>query len=576
MSYATEAAEISREPIELLVLTLDYCANTFGVAPCTAVGECCYNTYKTCKDWANFSKTTKDYKFTSSRNATPFKTGELPYLKEADYLPCEIKDTITVNSRIKATLLDEPWPDVGTDPYITSRASAPNGTYWRMLLARNPNYYGRLAKLYRGFYGMTEDEMEERYVGKIKSITYQNGLVTIELVDMLKNMDDIQVPAKVDLEIVADMTDTSDTMTLSNSTASGLSAGGGYLRIKDEIIYYAALDATSHVATGLLRARFNTVADSYDTETSVQPCRYYSPDNPFDILLEMLETDASIDVGYIDTTAFASAKADPGTEINFSALISEPTDLSDLFWEIVKLIDCKVWIDEGLKITICHNLPNLPSRTYHTITESDNIVNKSGSINSNDEMRKTRIIIYWDWDMINDLNKASSHSKRAVAVDAEAESANEYNDVLDESIYCRWIRSDYLTDEQIAKSINNIAARYLRGRRDAMALFTCKLELKDYAVKVGDYGKFTTSHICGTDGNIASDVKMQITRKAYGKDNLIEIKAQRLPSRRICIIAPPSYSSKTYSTATETEREYGAISDSTGRMANGDEGYRIY
>ena len=188
------------------------------------------------------------------------------------------------------------------------------------------------------------------------------------------------------------MTVDSTMLTLSNATASGLSTGGGYLRIKDEIINYAALDSTSHVASGLTRGCFGTTAEAYDAESAVQPCRYYAPDNPFDILLEMLETDASIDTDYIDTTAFAAVKANPGTEINFSALVSDPTDLSELFWEIVKLIDCKVWIDENLKITICHNLPNSPSRSYHTITDETNIVSDSISIENNDDMRKTRLM----------------------------------------------------------------------------------------------------------------------------------------------------------------------------------------
>lgn len=575
MSYATEAAEISREPIELLVLTLDYCGNTFGIAPCTAVGEACYNTYKTCKDKANFTKSSKDYKFTTCKNNTPFKTGELPYLREAEYLPCEIKDTITVNSRIKANLIDEPWPDVGTDPYLSTRTTDTTSTYFKMLMARNHNYAGRIAKLYRGFYGLTELEFEQRFVGKIKNISYDKGSVSIELVDLLKSLDDIQVAEKVNLELVVDINDSITYCTLSNHTATGLSETGGVIRIEDELISYTALNLTTNVATGLTRGAFGTTAAAHAAAKKVQPCRYYSPGNPYDILLDMLQNDADIDNAYIDLTAFADVKDHPGNEFNISTVVSEPTMLSELFWEIIKIFDCKVWIDENLKITIAHNISNMPGRTYHTITDASNIVKDSIHVNHNDEMRITRLSMYWDWDLINDINDIANYENASITIDGEAEGANEYNESLPDSIYTRWFNDYFLTDEEQLR-INFITSRYVSHRRDALPIISFKAELKDYAVKVGEFAKITTAQICDTTGVTENNVLCMITSKKHTSNGLIEFKAQRMPKRKVMIIAPSSYSAYTYATATEAQREYGCLSDSSGLMSDGTDGYTVY
>ena len=61
MTYLTKETAVTRAPISLVVIKPDYCANTFGVSPCTATGVPCYNTYKACADTPHFVKTTKNY-----------------------------------------------------------------------------------------------------------------------------------------------------------------------------------------------------------------------------------------------------------------------------------------------------------------------------------------------------------------------------------------------------------------------------------------------------------------------------------------------------------------------------------
>ena len=66
--YLNTQLVMGRQPFQYVEIDLDYCANTAGVAPCTAsqTGDAkCFNTYATCNDTANFNLTTKTYRFCS-------------------------------------------------------------------------------------------------------------------------------------------------------------------------------------------------------------------------------------------------------------------------------------------------------------------------------------------------------------------------------------------------------------------------------------------------------------------------------------------------------------------------------
>ena len=130
MTFDASLARISRAPVSLVVLTLDRCANVYGVAPCTGSanpGEECYNTFPTCQDKANFDRATVDYKFYSHDGRLMF-SGARPYLKAVKYMPTEIKKAITVRGRVNFDLLDEPDGDVGIDPYLANRPYGAN--FW--------------------------------------------------------------------------------------------------------------------------------------------------------------------------------------------------------------------------------------------------------------------------------------------------------------------------------------------------------------------------------------------------------------------------------------------------------------
>ena len=145
-----QLAQLSRQPAWVLKLYPDYCANEFGVAPCAATGATCYFTYPTCKDKTHYIKTTKEYRF--CEKAGPQFTDMLPYIKSISYNSMELDPKSMKTSRANLTISlydDLPHYFANADKQNSNIESA--GSFWKNWLARNPNYFRRLAELHLCF-----------------------------------------------------------------------------------------------------------------------------------------------------------------------------------------------------------------------------------------------------------------------------------------------------------------------------------------------------------------------------------------------------------------------------------------
>ena len=576
MTYAASLAAITRTPITYLVMTLDYCAETYGAGSCTASAATkCYNTYPTCRDKANFNKTTKDYTFSTADAPLPFSAGERPYIKSVQYMPTEIKDSLTVTASVKIELYDEPDTDVGIDPYLSDRSSV-QGTFWKKLLARNTNYLGRIVKIYEGFSGLAVGDYSQKFVGRITDMELQDGILTMEVSDILTSLSEYTIPPYLNVYLGTATLSNSSQITLRGSGLSSLDSTTGYVRIDDEIIKYEAIDTTTGIISTLTRGSFSTTAANHNESVAVQKVRYFAPASGFDHLKTILLTDCGVAAGYVNDTQFDTERDDAAAapEVDLSAIISEPANAQDLYFELVELLNCKSWVGEDLKVTIKRNLPNYPGRTYSTLTDDTEIV--SGSVDLNQASRVSRCSIYWDRSAVGAVDDPASYARLDVAIDSNAEGVNEYNARAEKTIYCRWLRSGYDTEENMNLFVKGQASRIVSQSRDPMPIVTIKTELKSGdGIKTGDYVKLTTDELQDKDGNDLTTAPFQvIKREAEG--SIVTMDCLRISPKRYKIISPSSYSTKDYETATAAEREYGAICDTNGLMAGGDDGYRIW
>lgn len=568
MSYAANLTSISRTPVTLVIITLDYCGRQFGVSPCLATGAPCYNTFPTCKFKTAYLKQSKDYKFTSS-DALPFKEGERPYLKDIKYLPTEIKENLTVNSRVTTEFHDEPDTDVGIDPYVFQRASV-QGTFFKKLLARNTNYKGRQIRVLEGFLGIAESEFQQKWIGVIENITIGKDTVKIESVDLLKSLANIDIPPRLDIKNLNDIDAAMTSITL--TTVVGLDSPAGYIRLKDEIIFYTAVDTLTNVISGCMRGFFSTIASAHKANDKVQKVRYYPPANPFNILKEMLLTDAALSSTHVDSTVFDYWRDWPGGEVNFSAIVSEPVKLDKIYFEVVDLLDCKSWIGEDLKITIRRNIPNEPDRPYFLITDETNIIHDSARVDLNEKSRLTRILLYWDKTTLGKIDEVKEYSRLDIAIDADAESAMEYGEAIEKKIFCRWLRSGYMQEEPMTTFIKNTITRQLFRQRNAQPIITIDVELKDSDIKTGSYCRVTTDEVMNANGAALDSEIFQVVRRDF-KGSKINIRILKLPIEKWAFISPND--TPAYDIASDVQREYGFITDNNG-LINDRSGYYIW
>lgn len=238
-------SQFSRVNVTVMELDIDHCSLTYGSAPCTASGSPgaeCYNTYRTCQDRANYSRTTKTYRFCDRGAPVPVGETIRPYLSNVKFAPTEIDPDAGIAKRatVTITVADEPDADVDTDPYLLNRATPPAGTFWSRFFARNHNYSGRVARIRRAYltagwdWGQFVDELY--IIDNIKGPSARDE-ITITLKDPLKLTDRSKVPAPTGGKLAYPMTasDFRAVLTLGDGAQYDDS---GYVRIGEEVINY--------------------------------------------------------------------------------------------------------------------------------------------------------------------------------------------------------------------------------------------------------------------------------------------------------------------------------------------------
>lgn len=535
----------------------------------------CYNTFYTCRSTADFSKASSTLKFTSADAAIPFN-GVYPYVDSIRFLPTEIAEQKTVKGRVKVNMLDEPSTDIGIDPYYATRDSI-QGEFWKKFVARNPNYKGRDIEIYEGYIGLDEADFEQRWIGKLDNITISRGKVTIDSIDTMSELDSITYPEKIKTELNANITDATASIVLTSliNEDGDQIATSGYIQIEDEIISYSGITVASNLLTGCVRGVFSTTTIAHDSGTRVTMVKYFAPTNPF-TLLETIWDDAGGDYATeFDSTEWAKWQAWPKTDVNFSAIIldSDPVKASDAFWEIANILDLHIWQNEAQKITVRRNMGNDPDRTYTDITDRANIISKSGSVDYNEESRKTRVVHYWNKTARGEFDKSESYDK----IDSERlesdEGTNGFNDISADEIFNRWISLRFLSAADAIPYIKSTNRHRILNRGFARPLIKVSVELKDEGIKTGDSVLLSTDERLDINGNSIATNHLVVKRDK--QRNKIVLTLKELPKRRICIIAPAG--TPGYSSATAAQKEYGFIaSGKDGLMPNGDPGYYIW
>lgn len=250
-------AQQERKPCTVLELTVDRCGNTYGTAPCTAaagVGNECYNTYETCQDKPHYTRTTRTtqtLKFVSRGVMSPPGESLRPYLLGSISAPANLdfEAGLAARNNVSASLADETDNDSSQDPYYATRATPAGGTFWARFLARNKNYFGRHAKLRKGFAASPWDWtlfLDELYI--VDSIAFESsGQVKITLKDPLKLVDNNTVPLPTSGAIAADTKAVENTGTAQAGAASTITLASAASAVDS---YYNGMEVYVYANTG--------------------------------------------------------------------------------------------------------------------------------------------------------------------------------------------------------------------------------------------------------------------------------------------------------------------------------------
>jgi hypothetical protein len=623
MAYTDEATKIARIPCQYVEIELDHCQLTFGTAPCLATGNQCYNTYQTCKNKANYDnnaspRTTKRYGFCSNNVPLPFSTGEMPYIKSVKYLPTEIKNDLASRGKVSIGLYDDiETHDVKLDPYYSIRstvytAKADNKSFFKKMFGRYDNWMNTPVSIYEGYSVATNPStvnFDRKFVGKLQTVDYSDGVLKIGIVDYLNALGDYTIPESIETELRSSITTASGKLKVRDASKFGTS---GYVIIDDEVIKYSSVNTDKRQLRGLTRGAFYTVKEDHGANEKVQFCKLYSPQSPFDILKDILTQTASIATGatgYIDTAAFASIKSFPARECYFTALITKPEKADKIYKELLERTEAISWVDENQKITVARRFLKPTSVALATISDSAHIEMRSDDFSMMSEDNITRAVMYWDKDAAERKNDESSGYQRIYSYsDTLAESSLYYDSKNGATIFDRWLHTTlsypntalelsssldsaptstgtdpipppteaatYLySQERVAMFAQTFIKRYVKHRAYPEMSVALSLDLKDYDIKVGDHVHIDSDIMLDATGDNNLLDRWLVTRKESNIDGY-DIKLTNIGSNRIGYIAEDTQ--QNYSSALSSQVVFGFVSSTDGILPNGDKGYVIY
>jgi hypothetical protein len=346
--YLNTQLVMGRQPFQYVEIDLDYCANTAGVAPCTAsqTGDAkCFNTYATCNDTANFNLTTKTYRFCSPNGGkVPRGLDAIPCLRSISITPAEITagKGLGLRAACAITMQDFPHSDIRIDPYVSERTYIPinRGTYFGKLKARNPFYNGRIMRVYSGYleqdgsFNAANFEVRTYVIEQWDGID-TNGITKITAKDILKlASDDRAVAPKASIgKITLDMTTSTTSVNLTPTGIGSDYGSSGYVRIGSEVMAFTRSGDT----LTLTRAQKGTTASTHQQGDTVQLCYQVVGQTAQNIVYDLLVNYAFVDPAFIDKSAWDAEQVGYLPRL-YNTLITTPTGVSKLLTELTEQV----------------------------------------------------------------------------------------------------------------------------------------------------------------------------------------------------------------------------------------------
>ncbi len=533
----------------------------------------CYNVFagrSPCQDKPNYVKGTQTLKFTGTGSPIPIGQTVRAYVRQISRAPTKLEpeEGLSVRASTSLTLIDEKVPDLDGDPYLRERAAAAGGTYWSRFFARNTNYSGRAARVKQAFvdHGVFGSTITERYI--IDSMVGPSGTgdVTATLKDPTKLLDRTKAPTPTSgkLAIALELTDLQ--LTLGSGEGAQYLATG-WVRIGSEVIRYDGKSGDILTwSTSAFRAVFGTDAATAKVGAGVQQCLVYS-DVAFAAVVEDLYNRAGILDADIDLAGLQSEdNIWLGTNYRVTAAITDPESIASLVKELLKQAQAMAWwspTEQKHKFKVY--APASPTIVVSvTLDETAYLREASIDLERLESARITLCAVNYELlDATANLREPKSYGRTDLTIDADAESANEYNGRIPQSIQSRWF------GEANALAMRALAQRMVARYRDAPEnIRKFSLDPKDAAIAEGQIIDVKTAGLVNAAGATRTARVLVTSRDDRGTH--IDYSARVTGfDRRYAFIAPAGTSNY------PNNGGYACVSSAAGLMNDGTQGYLI-
>ena len=570
----------NREPIQYVEMDIDYCSLSYGTGACTAIlgttGDLkCFNTFKTCQDTANFTKTTKTLAFINNRQNLPKGLQAYPCLKENGV--SAFSSTVNIaggNSKYSAfgrratvdvNLVDFVDSDTYLDKYQAERVSGAaqssgvgynpkdRGTFFARLKSRFPYYAGRPLRIVDGYVDdgvLTVTQTRHFIVTDFKGPD-SNGNVTISGKDVLALADNKKAVAPFTSQGKLDQDITEDVGQTFNLTPTGVGAeysASGWATIGSEVVSFTRVDDAVTI-TG--RAQYGTKVSTHSENDSFQEALNVQNARVDDLLYDLLVTYAGVDPSFCPkATKWEPEVTTWLNSLRLDTVIAKPTGVAQLIGELAELGLSIWWDDVNQEIGLQATHP-VTTEQITPISDRDNI--KKVSQEDNDDERITQVHFYLKQsDPTVDYKTKSNYDQINIIVDTDSESANAYNSTTIREVYCRWLN-------QGAQSVTRlIALRLLNRFNSAPKTVFVTLDAKDRGLGLTDVVNLS-SYVITDETGAAKDTLMQVYQvKESRSGHELEVSMQQFlyQGGRFGYIMPNTTTS-TYDTASDLEKAVG-------------------
>jgi hypothetical protein len=502
-----------RVPVQVVEILQPLCANTFGSAPCNATGTKCFNTRATCRDSGglatNFALGTPLSLFFASgkvaERGVPGAPYLIPSLQGVSTAPTRINlagasaDAQGLGNRAvcSITFADHPHSDRRVDPYVDTRGYDPlaqaNGSFWTRWLVRNRYRQNVVIKVYEGYEGQALSAMRVRqYFLQEVQTDFPSGRVTIMGKDILTKLEErkaqapILSPGKLAIDISTGVAPF-DVM----GAVVGDYPAPGTVRIGEELMTYSAVTAITNGVTLTISARGTdgTVAVAHTGGDAVQWCLRYTAESLTTILTSLLQTYGGIPAAYLDFTQWATELPVYLSLYNLTALITEPTAVTQLVSELQEQALFYLWWDERVakvQVKAVRGIDEQPP----VLSAEKHILQGSFAITEKPRERTSQVWLYYSKaDYTKALDDVKSYARQFIVANLETETEELYGEPSIRRVLARWLPSDALA----ANTAGKIVARYV----DVPSECVFRLDARDRGYWIGS--TVTISHHMDVD-----------------------------------------------------------------------------